>query len=235
MRAGVVIVAAGRGERLGHLLRKAMVPVRGRPMVLRAAEAFAAVADVVETVLVMHAADRDALRAEWGDALEALGTVRFTEGGARRQDSVMRGLAALGEECEAALVHDAARPFVSADLVRRMLAALDDHAAVVPVVPATSTVKRVAGGRVVETVPRSELRLAQTPQGARRLALIAALEETERRGIGVTDDAQAMELAGHTVAVVEDSPSNFKVTTPEDLEVAEILAARWERAAGEGP
>lgn len=231
MKAGVVIVAAGRGERLGHRLRKAMVPVGGRPMVLRAAEAFARVEGIVECVLVMQDEDSRTLREEWGAALDALGPVQFTTGGARRQDSVRRGLDALSSSCEGALVHDAARPFVSSDLILAMLDALDRAPAVVPVVPATSTVKRVEEGRVVETVPRSELRLAQTPQGARREDLLAALSELDRQGIDVTDDVQAMELTGHEVLVVEDSPSNFKITTREDLEVAEILAAK---AAEEG-
>lgn len=148
--------------------------------------------------------------------------VRAVSGGARRQDSVMRGLEALSEDVEIVLVHDAARPFASTALAESVVEAAVEHGAAVPVVPVPDTTKRVAEGEVRETLDRSELGLAQTPQGFRREILEAAYRELS--GADVTDDATAVELAGHTVAAVQGEPGNFKVTMPVDLELASLIA-----------
>lgn len=222
MRAGTVIVAAGRGERLGAAVHKALVPLGGKPLLFHAVERFAAASeDVAEIVLVLHPADLPAIEhSPEGDELRRLGVTRFVAGGERRQDSVLNGIRALGEDCDAVLVHDAARPFCSPGLIRRLVAALNLVPGAVPVVPVTSTVKRVgADGCVGETVDRSALRLAQTPQAGRRAELSAALTSATT----VTDEAQALEAAGHAVALVDDSPWNFKITTPADLRLAELV------------
>ncbi|MEZ6194781.1 MAG: 2-C-methyl-D-erythritol 4-phosphate cytidylyltransferase [Planctomycetota bacterium] len=233
MKTGVVIVAAGRGERLGYDLRKAMVPLGDRPLLVHAVDRFAEARDLVaEIVLVVHDDDREPLtRGTWSAHLAAQGVTHLVEGGARRQDSVLNGLRALSRDCEAALVHDAARPFCSPGVVRRLVASLASSAGSIPTVPVTSTVKRITCDEIVAgTVDRRELRLAQTPQAARREILVEALERAEREGRDVTDEAQALESAGHKVAVVEDSPWNFKITTPDDLRLAELVLERrlWE-------
>lgn len=234
MRCGVVIVGAGQGSRLGASVRKAMVPLDGQPLLLHAARAFARHPAIAEIVLVVHPDDERTLReAPWGAVLDDLGIRKFTPGGGRRQDSVLMGVLALSSEIEGVMVHDAARPFVSADVISAVAHALDDHPAAVPCVPLTSTVKKVdAEKRVVATLDRSVLRAAQTPQGVRRTVLIDALEKARRDGVEVTDDVQAIERIGGVPLAVEDSPWNFKVTTPFDLEVAKLVleSGRWRNA-----
>jgi 2-C-methyl-D-erythritol 4-phosphate cytidylyltransferase/2-C-methyl-D-erythritol 2,4-cyclodiphosphate synthase len=143
-------------------------------------------------------------------------------GGERRQDSVMEGLKALSDDVSIVLVHDAARPFATPDLTERVIAAARAHGAAVPVIPVPDTVKRLDGDRVDETVDRSGLGLAQTPQGFRRD--IIELAYRELAGVDVTDDAAAVERLGLPVAVVSGEPGNFKVTTPVDLQLASVVA-----------
>jgi 2-C-methyl-D-erythritol 2,4-cyclodiphosphate synthase len=135
---------------------------------------------------------------------------------------VLRGLEALSNDVEIVLVHDAARPFASTALAQSVIEAAVERGAAVPVVPVPDTTKKVARGVVTETLDRAELRLAQTPQGFRR----DILEDAYRvlSGADVTDDATAVELAGHAVAAVQGEPGNFKVTMPVDLELASLIA-----------
>jgi 2-C-methyl-D-erythritol 4-phosphate cytidylyltransferase len=145
-------------------------------------------------------------------------------GGVTRLDSVRVGLAALADDVDAVLVHDVARPFVPAAVIDRVIDALAEGAdAVVPAMAVTDTIKRVdAGGRVVATVDRSELRAIQTPQGFRVAALVAAHEGAPE----ASDDAGLIEALGGTVVVVAGAEEAFKITRPWDLRVAEALAAR---------
>ena len=229
MDCGVVIVGAGRGERLGHSLRKAMVPLGGRPLLLRSTEPFARAPSVREIVLVVHEDDVAAFTVgDYAETTRNLGVTQIVTGGARRQDSVLAGVEALSDHLEGVMVHDAARPFVSPDVIERLAAALDSVAGALPVAPVVSTVKRVECGdddadRVRETVPRDDLRLAQTPQAVRRHELLAALRFVDERGWTVTDDVQPLELAGYPVRIVEGSSLNFKITSPDDLTLAEVL------------
>lgn len=225
MRVGVVIVGAGAGTRLGLSVRKAMVPLAGTPLLIRSARAFAGIEEVKEIVLVVHPDDISVLTTgSYGEMLREIGVTKLIPGGARRQDSVLQGIHAVPADVGGILVHDAARPFVSAETIRAIAAALDLHEAVVPCVPVTSTVKKVGGDRkVLATLDRSELRAAQTPQGGRREILVRALTQALADGVEVTDDVQAMERLGVQPFVVDDSPWNFKVTTPFDLRVAELV------------
>lgn len=143
-------------------------------------------------------------------------------GGDRRRDSVASGLAAISDQAGFVLIHDAARPLVTADLVRAVVDRLliGDVAGVVPVVPVRDTLKRVAGGFVAKTVDRADLVAVQTPQGFDLGALRAAHAVA---GGDATDDASMVESAGGTIAIVDGDPANLKVTYPEDLAVAEAL------------
>lgn len=236
MKYGLVLVAAGRGERLGAPCNKALVPLGKKPLLLHAMDRLIHVPGLEETVVVLHPDDLEAIKeGELGGYLYALGARRLIAGGARRQDSVLLGLQALSADVGGVLIHDAARPFPDVAVATRLLAALEEHAGAVPVVPVTSTVKRIDGrGRVLETPDRAALRLAQTPQAARRLLLIRALEHANAADIDVTDDVQALERLGEGVIAVEDSRWNFKVTTPEDLALAECVLEQG-LAAGESP
>ncbi|MEE9392152.1 MAG: 2-C-methyl-D-erythritol 4-phosphate cytidylyltransferase [Planctomycetota bacterium] len=233
MDCGVVVVAAGTGKRLGRSENKAMVQLGDRPLLFHCLERFAAVKEVKEIVLVVHADDRAELsEGRNQELLHEFGVERMVEGGARRQDSVLNGLYALSSKLsEGAMIHDAARPFVSPGLVSVLAKSLSKNAGIVPAIRAMSTVKRVGQDEFVSrTENRKDFWLAQTPQVARRDILIDCLERVDRESLAVTDDAQALESCGFRVKVIEDSRWNFKITTPEDLALAELVLKQrpWE-------
>jgi 2-C-methyl-D-erythritol 4-phosphate cytidylyltransferase len=212
-----LILAAGSGERLGLSRPKALVELAGRPLVDWSIEVLRDVAGI-ETIVV---ALPPGTRAPLG--------VRAVDGGAVRSDSVRRALAAT-EDGDPVLIHDAARPLLTAALASSVIAALladDTVDAAIAAVPVTDTVKRVdSGGVVSETLDRRELWAVQTPQVFRRAALERALAVPEEVLAGATDDAWLIERAGGKVIVVRASAENLKVTTRLDLEVAETVLAR---------
>jgi 2-C-methyl-D-erythritol 4-phosphate cytidylyltransferase/2-C-methyl-D-erythritol 2,4-cyclodiphosphate synthase len=157
---------------------------------------------------------------------DALPSLRFAVGGSTRQASVQCGLAAAAADADVIVCHDAARPFASAELFAAVVHVLraarsSGTAGVIPVVPSADTVKRIADGRVVETVPRDEVALVQTPQAFDAGALRDAHARARDGGLEGTDDAALLEAAGYAVAVVPGEPENFKITTADDLERAE--------------
>ena len=215
MTIGVVVPAAGTGTRLGPGSPKALRELAGEPLLVHAVRRLLACPSVGPVVV----AAPPALVAQVQALLPGVVVVA---GGAERQDSVAAGLAALPPEVDLVLVHDAARAFVPVEVVEAVAAALRNGAlAVVPVLPVADTVKQVdVDGNVVRTVPRVDLRSAQTPQGFRREVLDAA----HRTAAGsVTDDAGLVEAAGVPVQTVPGSPLAFKVTTPFDLLIAEAV------------
>lgn len=229
MTAAALIVAAGRGTRAAASphggVPKQYAPLAGRPALAHAIEAFLAVPDIATVTVVIHPDDR-ALYA----ASVAAGDPRLrapVDGGATRQDSVRLGLEALEAAApDVALIHDAARPLVTPDVVARVLAALARHDGAIAAEPLADTLKRDAGGGVIgETVARSGLWRAQTPQGFRFAPLLAA----HRRAVAdaaapaFTDDAALAEWAGLRVALVAGGGRNFKITTAEDMAMAEQL------------
>lgn len=226
---GVVLVAAGESRRLPGAVRKPFRALRGRPVAWHSLSLFRSLREVREVVLVAHAEDlaraRRMARASRGRA-----RVSVVPGGAVRQQSVARGLSALGPGVRWVAVHDAARPCVSAALVRAVLAAARRAGGAIPALPVGDTLKRVEGGerggRVRRTVRREGLWGAQTPQILRMDLMKKAFRKGRGRK-GWTDDAQAMEAAGFPVAVVPGERWNLKVTTPEDLAIAaKILSIR---------
>jgi 2-C-methyl-D-erythritol 4-phosphate cytidylyltransferase len=221
MRVAAIVVAAGRGERLGHSLPKAFVPLRGRSLLGHAVAALAA-SDRVDAVLPVLPPGMDAPR----DAASAK-RLPAVAGGARRQDSVAAGLAALPDTVEWVAVHDAARALVRPAAVTRVIDAAIRHGAALLAVPARDTIKRVRDGAVVETPPRDECYTAQTPQVFRAALLREALEKARAEGRVGTDCASLVEALGVRVEVVLGDPDNWKITEPEDLAAAErVLAAR---------
>jgi len=214
-----LILAAGSGERLGAGRPKALVELAGRPLVQWSIDVLDDV-DGIERIVLALPPDTPAPPG-----------VTAVVGGAVRSDSVRRALAAAGRG-DPVLVHDAARPLLTAELAQSVIAALqaDGSAdAVIAAVPVTDTVKRVDGAGVVrETLERSELWAVQTPQVFRRAPLERALAVPEQVLAQATDDAWLLERAGGKVIVVRSSEENLKVTTPLDLAVAEMLLARRE-------
>jgi 2-C-methyl-D-erythritol 4-phosphate cytidylyltransferase len=224
---GAIVAAAGSGTRLGRG-SKALVPLNGRTTLSRVVELFLLLDEVDRIVVVAPAARLEVARAQV-EALRPRKPVKVCAGGESRQESVRAGLSALGP-CDQVLVHDAARPLASAALVRRVLAAAVESGAAFPGLTPRDAVKRVEGHRLVESLDRSRIVLAQTPQAFSYQVLVRAHAEAADAGMVGDDDAQLVAAAGHPVTVVEGEPGNIKLTTPEDLEVLEALIREHEEA-----
>lgn len=224
METRAIIVAAGRGERMGAGVPKAFLPVAGVPMLVRSARAFDAAASV-SAIAVVVPADRIDDTRELLRGLSKPATV--VAGGERRQDSVRCGLAALPAGFDGiVLVHDAARPLVDVTLIDAVAAAAIRAGAAIPVLPVADTIKRIEDGIVRATVDRSDLVAAQTPQGFAIALLREAYEAAERDGALLTDEAMAIERLGRPVRAVPGSARNRKITTADDLAWAEDVLAR---------
>ena len=228
VRVAALVVAAGRGERFGQALPKAFVPLAGRPLVLHAVEALSAVQAVHCIQPVVAAEQLERAAALFRERPVSAKLVPAVAGGAERQDSVRAGLAALPVEVELVAVHDAARALVRPAAVERVIDAAGRHGAAILAVPARDTIKRVAGGRVVETPARASCWAAQTPQVFRTEVLREAHEKAAAERFVGTDDAELVERLGVSVEVVEGDADNLKLTHPEDLALAEQLLARRE-------
>jgi 2-C-methyl-D-erythritol 4-phosphate cytidylyltransferase/2-C-methyl-D-erythritol 2,4-cyclodiphosphate synthase len=224
-RVAAVVPAAGRGERFGAGGPKALLPLRGRPLVEYALAALSA-APAVEAIIV--AAPADAVESVTRAARRAAGSklAAVVPGGPDRQASVARGLAALPAGPGIVLVHDGARPLVPVSLIDAVAAAAAEDGAATAAVPVEETVKRGAEGWVRETVDRAGLFRVQTPQAFRRALLEDAHREAERAGFRGTDDAALVERLGRPVRLVPGAPHNLKVTIPADMMLAEALLRR---------
>ncbi len=217
---GIIVVAAGSGARLGAGQPKAFVELRGMSILERALMGVFGSIEPAHVVVVAPASHLVAARSISARAAGvASGSVSVVEGGGSRQDSVARGLAALDESVRVVLVHDAARaltPSVLFDRVTR--AVVTSGAGIIPSLPVSDTIKRVADATVLETVDRSALVHVQTPQGFPRQELVEAYARASQE---FTDDAALFAAAGHTVQIVEGDARAFKITTPWDLARAE--------------
>ncbi len=229
--AAALVVAAGRGHRFGAEMPKQFLSLAGKPVLRHSLEAFATHPAVAAVQTVIHPDDRDL----YDTAAAGLDLRPPADGGATRQDSVRLGLAALADLApKRVLIHDGARPFVSGEIIDRVLAGLESHPGVIPAVPVADTLKRVEDGSVSGTVDRSGLWRAQTPQGFRYADILAA--HADFAGRELTDDAALLEAAGLTVGIVEGAERNFKITSKDDMERAEGLLAggRRETRCGTG-
>ncbi len=213
-----LIVAAGSGERLGAGMPKALVELHGKSLLSWSVEALAATASVQQIVVALP------------EGVEAPAGTVGVRGGAVRSESVREALraAGAGDEDEIVLVHDAARPLLTAALAEAVIAAVRERGvdAAVAAAAVSDTVKRAQDGLVLQTLPRSGLWAVQTPQAFRRGALESVLAAPAEVLAQATDDASLIERAGGSVAIVPASPENMKVTTPLDLELAAALLAR---------
>jgi 2-C-methyl-D-erythritol 4-phosphate cytidylyltransferase/2-C-methyl-D-erythritol 2,4-cyclodiphosphate synthase len=226
MHVTAIIAAGGRGERFGGGRPKQLHAIDGRSILERSVMLFVdhpAIDDVI-VVLPPDLAAEPLLAAKQGKPLRVVG------GGVRRQDSVAIGFAAAPPHTDLIVIHDAARPFASADLIARTIEAAAESGAALAALPARDTVKRgeqeSSFVRVVETLPRETIYLAQTPQAFRRELLQAALEFGERQGLDATDEATLVERTGHQVRLVTGEATNIKITVPDDLPIADAIARR---------
>ena len=215
-----LVLASGRGTRFGGALPKQYLPLAGDSVLRHAVTAFAANSRIAGIQVTIRPEDHDIYDA----AVAGLDLLPPVPGGAERQDSARLGLEALAPLSPArVLIHDGARPFPDAALIDRVIDALDQAPAVIPGVPLGDTIKRVADGRITETVDRSGLWRVQTPQGFDFKAILAAHRAVAGRAL--TDDAAIAEAAGIAPLIVAGSEANLKVTTADDLAAAERLIA----------
>lgn len=228
MRVAAVIVAAGRGARAATdtLQPKQYCRIGSEPMLTHTLCAFAAHSGIDDILVVIHPDDRVLYEEAAGPFAGRL--LAPVMGGARRQDSVRAGLEVLAERSpDRVLIHDAARPFVDGALISRVTASLEGHPGALPCLPVTDTLKREEHGRVMGTVPREGLWRAQTPQGFHFDAILAAHRAAAQDPtLDFTDDAAVAEWFGLDVALVEGAEHNRKLTTAEDLTIADEMMRR---------
>ncbi|WP_373231625.1 2-C-methyl-D-erythritol 4-phosphate cytidylyltransferase [Cohnella sp.] len=231
MNWGAVVVAAGRGTRMESADNKPYMQLAGRTVLAHTLEAFESCKSVKSIVLVVT--PNEEKRA--ADVVRLGGYRKITAivpGGAERQDSVFAGLSAL--DTDGVLVHDAARPLILSSQIEACCRAAEEHGAAALAVPVKDTIKVSDGsGFIVATPERRTLWSVQTPQAFLRLELMQAHRQAFEEGATATDDAMLLERLGHKIAIVEGDYRNLKITTPEDLPIAELLMAR--RAGEESP
>lgn len=216
---GAVIVAAGSASRMGGI-DKVMAPLGGEPMIVKTVRAFQQ-CDAIREIVVVTRPD---LIVPIMDLCASMDKVRaVVAGGSSRQASVSLGLNALSEKVKLAAIQDGARPFVTWQLIDRVVRAAHSFGAAAPAIPVKDTIKEVGGGVVKQTPDRSTLFAVQTPQVFDFDLLRAALKKAEQENAQVTDDCSAVERMGMSVKIVEGDERNIKVTTPLDLKIAELL------------
>jgi 2-C-methyl-D-erythritol 4-phosphate cytidylyltransferase / 2-C-methyl-D-erythritol 2,4-cyclodiphosphate synthase len=217
VHVSAIIAAGGRGSRFGGSQPKQLQMLAGVPILQRTVDAFLQGYAFDEIVV--------ALPSELAaDPPSYLDSVIVVEGGERRQDSVANAFRAVAPSSEIIVIHDAARPLVSSELIERTIDAASKHGAAIAALQARDTVKRTDGSRVIRgTIPREQIFLAQTPQAFRAGVLREALALVSSAS-DATDEAMLAERAGHSVYLVDGDPRNLKITTPEDLEIAARLA-----------
>ena len=217
MKDYVIIVAGGKGLRMGSDIPKQFLPVGGKPVLMRTIERFHEYAEALTIILVLPKAQQE----YWKTLCQKHDfTVEYllADGGETRFHSVKHGLALIPDSTEGVVgVHDGVRPFPSLDVIRDCYETAREKKAVIPVVPVVETLRHVTQG----TKPRSDYRLVQTPQVFDIQLLKAAYQQTYSDAF--TDDASVVEAYGHTVALVDGNRENIKITTPYDLKIAETL------------
>lgn len=224
-------MAAGRGTRLGSA-EKILLPLAGRPLLAYSIDAAEAARSIVDIIVVAGLHTKPSIeRLVAGSRWRKVRHIAL--GGARRQDSVEAGLRLVGEHIDIVAVHDAARPLVTSDLFDSCIVAARETGGAIAAVPVTDTLKRVEGGRILGTLPREHTWAAQTPQAVELSLLRQAFAGAAASGREFTDEAGLLEALGITVTVVPSTPTNLKITRPDDLELAEALLAA--RLRGQAP
>ncbi len=234
-RAGKVVAvvpAGGTGKRMGVGTPKQFLMLGGVPMMLHALRVLDRTPGVTEVILVVPKEERDRALAEVVERYGLKKVLKVVPGGATRQESVQHGLNEVDEDVEIVVVHDAVRPFITEDRIERSIEAARKHGGAIVAVPMKDTPKQAGPDRLIQrTLDRTDLWLAQTPQTFRRALVAEAYRKAAIAHVHATDDAALVERLGHKVAIVEGSWENIKITTPEDMILAEaILAARKGKA-----
>ena len=216
----IIIVAGGKGLRMGSDIPKQFLPIGGKPVLMRTLERFRQYSPSLQIILVLPKAQQDywqKLCKEYAFDID----YQLADGGETRFHSVQNGLAKIPDNAQGVVgVHDGVRPFPSIDVIRNCYETAREKKAVIPVIPIVETVRHLKGDTSV-TVPRNEYRLVQTPQTFDIQLLKAANRQPYNEGF--TDDASVVETFGFNITLVEGNRENIKITTPYDLKIAEVL------------
>lgn len=215
MKFALVITAAGKGLRFGAPVPKQFCEIDGVPVLIKTCLVFAELPEINECVITVHL---DYLT-HTQELLEQYGLsnrFKLQVGGDTRFESVKNGVEALPDDVEYVLIHDAARPFLTQELLKRLLKGVVGHDVLIPVMPITDTIKRVEHGMVIETVNRDEYVTVQTPQVFRKRVLQAAYNEV-KNSVGFTDEAMLMEAYGVSVNTIFGEVNNIKITYMSDI------------------
>jgi len=231
----VILPAAGQSSRFKDKEKKPFAQLDGRAVWLRCAELFITRDDVCQCLIVVAKADQETFRRRYAANL-AFMNVQIVDGGSERFESVANALALVKPEADFVAIHDAVRPCLSEEMINAVFAKAEKTGAALLALPVSDTIKRVDGQqKVLETVSRQGLWLAQTPQVFRRDWLIDAYANRAKLGQEITDDAQLMEAAGHPVHVAEGSSTNVKITTKSDLFLADAVLKSRPKPKPSGP
>src|SRR5580765_2683772 len=230
-----LVPAAGRGLRMGGSVPKQYLSIGGEPLIVQSLRTLQAAPVVGQIILAVPPADIEYCEREIVLRHRFTKVTKVVAGGAERQDSVRHALAQVPSDTDIVLIHDAVRPFVTQRMIEEVVAASRKEGAAIIALPMRDTVKQVrADGMIERTVDRTPLWLAQTPQALRRDWIETAHRNAHAEGVRATDDAFLVEWLGHSVAVVEGSGENIKVTRPEDLVIGEAILASRNTGSGTG-
>ncbi len=231
-KVSVIVPAAGAAKRFGKKQNKIFQRLKGQPLFIRTLEAFTARHDVVQIQLVVSEANVEEMKRRFGGNLGLMG-VKLVIGGDRRTQSVRNALTSIAEDADLICVHDAVRPCVSQLWIDAVFAQAEKTGAAILAYPVHGTLKKVSAGQTIEqTIPRTDLWEAQTPQVFRKDLLLGAYEKDI---LSATDDAQLVEAAGHPVSIVMGDPRNIKITTPGDLALAGAVIGTVPKPKPKGP
>ncbi len=223
----VIMPAAGLSLRMGANVRKPFIMIGEKPIFFYTLDKFSKLKRVKEIILVVNEKDRTTVIEKWSDELKAYKVTKIITGGERRQDSIYNGLAHLDHDTKIILIHDAVRPLVKNEEIEAVIKSTEEKGAAIVASPMKLTVKKVDSSlEIIKTVPRHDLWMAQTPQGFKRDLLVNAYDKIKDSNEEFTDDAEVVEKAGHTVGIVSGSYDNIKITTREDLKLAELLLVK---------
>lgn len=219
----VIIVAAGRGTRMNRKINKAFIDIDGKQMVAHTINTFYNCPEIDEIIVAVSKYDLSKFRDEILKT-HSFKNIKMVIGGKERQDSIYNALKKVDPRSEIVLIHDGARPFIEEDTVVKLIEKTKDTGAAIVAVPVKDTVKVVDEEGMIESTPkRSRLWAAQTPQAFDRNIIVKAHEKAHRDGFLGTDDSMLVEKMGVRVSIVEGSYENIKITTPEDLDIAQMI------------
>ncbi len=227
MFTSVIIPAAGFGERMGATIAKQFLPLKGKPILVYTLERFQQCAEVNEIIIATQKSSMEQIE-ELLSEFQITKAVTPIPGGERRQDSIANALNYIHEQSEIICVHDAVRPFIHLREITQTIETAKYFGASIVAVRAKDTIKKAStDGRVEHTLQRSSLWMVQTPQTFQRKILVDAYANAERNQLTATDDSYLVEKIGISPIIVEGSYDNIKITTPDDLLLAELLLQRF--------